>query len=73
MNHPLNILGIPGSLRKGSHNPSVLRAAQQLATQGTALEIFELGEIAPFNQDEERNPPERVPEFKQKIRAADAI
>jgi chromate reductase len=69
----LKVLGIPGSLRKGSYNLSALRAAQQLAPSDVELEIFHIHGIAGFNEDEEKNPPERVIEFKRKIREADAI
>jgi chromate reductase len=40
---------------------------------GSTLEIFDLDGIPPFNQDHEREPPQRVREFKRKIAAADAI
>jgi chromate reductase len=73
MNKPLTILGIAGSLRKASFNRAALRAAQQLVPGGATLEIFDLDGIPVFNQDEETHPPERVMQFKQRIRAADAI
>jgi chromate reductase, NAD(P)H dehydrogenase (quinone) len=73
MNNPFTILGIAGSLRKGSYNRAALRAAQQLAPQGVKVEIFDLDGIPGFNQDEERNPPVQVAELKARIRAADAI
>jgi chromate reductase len=73
MNTPLTILGIAGSLRQASFNRAALRAAQQLTPDGVRLKIFDLAGIPPFNQDEEAHPPERVAEFKQRIRAADAI
>jgi len=69
----IRILGIPGSLRRASFNLSALRAAQNLLPPDTELEIFELGGFPGFNQDEERNPPQRVVEFKRKISEADAI
>ena len=69
----LKVLGIAGSLRKGSFNRSALRAAQKLQPEGIAIEIFELDGIPPFNQDNEKTPSAAVVEFKQKIRAADAI
>ncbi len=72
-NRTVSILGIAGSLRKGSYNRATLRAAQQLAPEGTQIEIFELDGIPGFNQDEEQNPPERVAELKARARAADAI
>jgi chromate reductase len=73
MNTPLTILGIAGSLRQASFNGAALRAAQQLVPDGVRLEIFDLAGIPPFNQDEEGRPPERVVQFKQRIRAADAM
>ena len=67
------ILGIAGSLRKGSYNRAALRAAVGLVPEGVTLEIFDLDGIPPFNEDEESHPPARVTEFKARIRAADAI
>ncbi len=70
---PLTILGIAGSLRKGSYNRLALQAAQQLTPPDAKLEICDIHGIPPFNQDDETNPPEIVAEFKRRIRAADAI
>jgi chromate reductase len=69
----VTILGIAGSLRKTSWNRGALRAAQQLCPEGAKIEIFDLDGIPGFNQDEERNPPPKVVELKQRIRAADAL
>ena len=69
----VNILGFAGSLRKGSYNKALLRAALELVPKDARLEIFDLDGIPPFNQDLENQPPEKVKEFKAKIRAADAI
>lgn len=73
MADPVTILGIAGSLRKDSYNKAALRAAQQLCPQGAKLEICDIAGLPLFNQDEERNPNPKVADFKQKIRAADAI
>jgi chromate reductase len=73
MNNPTTILGFAGSLRKGSYNKALLRAAATLMPDGSKLEIFDLEGIPPFNQDYEKQPPEKVKEFKAKIRAADAL
>jgi chromate reductase, NAD(P)H dehydrogenase (quinone) len=73
MNKPITILGIAGSLRAGSFNRAALRAAQSLVPDGARLDIFELGGIPPFNQDEDQRPPAIVTDFKARIRAADAI
>jgi chromate reductase, NAD(P)H dehydrogenase (quinone) len=69
----LKVLGIPGSLRKGSYNLSALRAAQKLAPPDMELEICDLHGIPPFSEEDEKTPPARVVEFKRKIREADAI
>jgi len=69
----LSILGIAGSLRQGSYNRAILRAAQELVPSGARLEIFDLAGIPLFNQDLEQQPVERVREFKTAIRAADAL
>ena len=70
MAEPITILGIAGSLRKGSWNRGALRAAQKLLPEGARLEICDLHGIPPFNQDEEGNPHPKVAELKQRIRAA---
>lgn len=69
----LKMLGIAGSLRKGSFNRLALRAAQGLVPAGAALDIFDLPDLPGFNQDQEKTPPAAVTELKAKIRAADAI
>lgn len=70
----MKILGIAGSLRRESYNRMLLRAATELAPEGTTIEVFEgLDQIPPFNQDDEANPHPKVAELKQRIRGADAI
>jgi chromate reductase len=73
MSGPIKILGIVGSLRRGSYNRMALRAAQQLVSKDAVLEAFDLDGIPGFNQDEEQHPPAKVAELKAKVRAADAI
>jgi chromate reductase len=73
MDKPINILGFAGSLRKGSFNKALLRAAAESVPEDARLEIFDLEGIPPFNQDLESTMPERVKEFKSKIESADAI
>jgi chromate reductase len=73
MPESLKILGIAGSLRVQSYNRAALRAAQALAPAGLTLDAFELDDIPPYNQDEERKPPQKVVDLKARIRAADAV
>lgn len=69
----IKILGFAGSLRKGSFNKLLLKTLNELCPVNCEIEIFDLEGIPPFNQDIENNPPERVKEFKNKIKGADAI
>jgi chromate reductase len=73
MDKQLLILGFAGSLRIGSYNKALLRAAAELLPKEARLEIFDLEGIPPFNQELEASMPERVKEFKAKIKAADAV
>ena len=73
MADPITILGIAGSLRKDSYNKGALRAAQQLCPQGAKVELCDIAGLPLFNQDDEQKPTAQVTEFKQRIRAADAI
>lgn len=73
MSKPITILSFAGSLRKGSYNKGLLRTAAILMPKNAKLEILDLEGIPPFNQDAERSPPEKVKEFKAKIKAADAL
>lgn len=73
MEKKVTIFGFAGSLRKGSYNRALLRTALEVVPKDATLETFDLEGIPPFNQDLENQPPEKVKEFKAKIRAADAI
>ena len=69
----IKILGIAGSLRKGSYNQSALKAAVELVPEGAEIEVYDLEGFPGYNQDMDGDPPAKVTEFKQKIRGADAI
>ena len=73
MNTKISILGFAGSLRKDSYNKAILRAATSLVPDNAELNIFDLEGIPTFNQDFEKEPPEKVKDFKASIRSADAI
>lgn len=70
----MKVLGISGSLRKGSYNSMALRAAQKLAPQGMQVEIADIRPI-PLYDDDVRvaGEPAAVSELKAKVRAADAV
>ena len=73
MSEKIKILGIAGSLRQGSYNRSALRAAAELAPEGAEIESYDIDGFPGMNQDQEKDPPAKVTEFKAKIREADAI
>ena len=69
----IKILGFAGSLRKGSYNRALLRAAAELLPPDAELETFDLEGVPGFNADLESTPPDKIKEFKAKIKAADAV
>lgn len=74
MTEKYNILAIAGSLRSGSYNKSLLKAAIALAPAGIEAEIFDIAGFPLYNEDVRIDqPPEIVAEFKEKIRTADAL
>jgi chromate reductase len=62
-----------GSLRKDSLNRKVANALIELAPKSLALEIIDIGQLQLFNQDLEQTPPKEWTEFKDKVRAKDAL
>ncbi|MCG8353184.1 MAG: NAD(P)H-dependent oxidoreductase [Chloroflexales bacterium] len=74
MTTPIHVLGFAGSLRKGSYNAALLRAASEILPASMTLEIFDLAPIPLYNADEEAAGfPEPVQRFKERIAAADAL
>ena len=70
----MNILGIPGSLRRASFNHGLLRAARDAAPAGAALEIVEVGDLPLFNEDLETGGwPATVARLRDKVATADAV
>lgn len=51
MSEPIQLLGISGSLRKGSFNTSLLNTVMQLLPEGVAMETFNIGELPLYNAD----------------------
>ena len=70
----MKVIGISGSLRKGSLNTMALRAAQKLAPAGMTIEIADISAIPMYNDDvRAAGEPAEVAALKAKIRAADAV
>src|SRR5213594_2065630 len=71
----MRVCGIAGSLRKGSYNRSLLRAAVEVVPAGLEIAVFDrLAPIPLYNGDvEARGDPEPVAALKAAIREADAL
>ena len=73
MKNTHNVAVIVGSLRKGSFNRQVAHALAELAPPGLKLEIVEIGQLPLYNQDSDESPPAAFTEFRDRIKAADAL
>jgi chromate reductase, NAD(P)H dehydrogenase (quinone) len=70
----MRILGISGSLRRGSHNRRLLRAAGRALPPGVDLVEWEgLAGLPAFDEDLESTPPEPVQDLLDAIEEADGI
>jgi chromate reductase len=74
MTTPIRVLGIAGSLRKGSFNRGLVRAADEMLPDGMSLDVYELGALPLYNGDvEAAGLPDSVQDFQRRIEAADAL
>jgi chromate reductase, NAD(P)H dehydrogenase (quinone) len=69
------LIGISGSLRQGSWNTALLRAAQSLAGPGVELDVATLHGIPLYDGDLEKREgvPQAVSELKERIVASDGV
>ena len=68
------IIGLAGSLRRGSFNAMLLRAAAESVPAGSTVEIASIGGIPLYDADlEAEGIPEAVEALKERIVAADAL
>jgi chromate reductase, NAD(P)H dehydrogenase (quinone) len=71
----MKILGISGSLRRGSYNTSLLRAAARLLPGDVEFELWGgLKEVPPYDEDDDtEEAPAAVTAFREAIAGADAV
>jgi len=69
----VKILAVAGSIRDSSVNAGLLRAAKSTIPDNTELELFDIGSLPQVNTDHEKNLPEEVKDFQQKVKDADAF
>ena len=71
---PFRILALAGSLRQGSFNQGLLRAAKEVAPEWVEVQFFDIGQLPFFNQDvEATGDPEPVRRFKDAIATSNAV
>ena len=74
--HPrIRVLAISGSLRRGSHNTTLLRAAADLLPPSVELELFDgLKAVEPYDEDDDQGAgPAGAKRLREAIEAADAV
>ncbi len=71
----MRIFALSGSLRDGSFNTALLRAAEELAPADVEFDHYErLGDLPHYNQDlDGDDPPESVIDLRARITAADGV
>jgi chromate reductase len=68
------VVGVAGSLRQGSYNLALLRAAQQLAPAAVEIRIHDLSEIPLFSEDvEHAGIPRAVAHLREAVAQADGF
>src|SRR5215475_6738585 len=71
----MRILAISGSLRRGSHNTSLLRAAEELLSPGDELVYWdELRDVPAYDEELDGEPaPAAVASLRDAVASADAV
>ncbi len=71
---PIRILGISGSLRKGSFNSGMLRAAQEIVPEWVDFQIFDIRDIPFYDGDlEAEGDPASVVALKAAVQRSEAV
>ncbi len=73
MDKTRDVAVIVGSLRKESINRKLANALAELAPAPLKLSIVEIGQLPLYNQDSDEHPPAEWTQFRERIRAADAV
>ena len=68
------VLGLSGSLRKGSYNTALLHEAVAMAPEGMRIETTSIRDFPPYDEDvHQAGMPEVVSRFRELIARADAL
>lgn len=69
----IKVVTLVGSLRKDSFNRAIFNTAVEKCPEEMELVELEIGNLPLFNQDNEKDPPDVVVNFKKKIEECDAV
>lgn len=68
------LLGLSGSLRKGSYNSAILAALAEIVFSEASLELFPLNDVPLYDQDSDtETPPPAVAGLRAAVASADGI
>lgn len=68
------LLGLSGSLRKGSYNSAILTALAEIVFSEASLELFPLNDVPLYDQDSDtETPPPAVTRLRAAVASADGI
>ena len=74
MGQHIKIVGLSGSLRRGSYNSALLRLAPQVLPDNATLELLSLADVPFYNGDvEAQGMPFEVAQMRARIGTADAL
>lgn len=70
---PQRVAVLVGSLRAGSLNRKMAESLIAMGSDNLALGIVEIGKLPLYNEEYDENPPSEWREFRERIKASDAI
>lgn len=74
MQKQLRIVALVGSLRRESFTRRIVNALGELASPAMAIEIVPIGNLPPYNEDDDVGaPPAAWQSFRDRVRGADAV
>ena len=73
MSHPLNVVGLAGSLRKHSYSKAVMAAIAGMLPRHAAFEQVDIGSVPHYDQDLDADLPASVATARAIVGAAQAI
>lgn len=73
MTDSIDVIGIVGSLRRGSFSRRLALALTSVAPSALKVALVPIAGLTLYNQDEDSDPPAPWREFRERVRRADAV